>query len=99
MEFLRVGEMLNIMDMKGEDGEPIPFKMRFDTASVTDNTGGKRITVEDVILVGGTNSKSTLRNPDHFRNYTRLFKSIHNEEIRKFRPLLVEEFNDMKVIL
>ncbi|MDB4919844.1 hypothetical protein [Mucilaginibacter sp.] len=99
MEFVRISEMLQIMGMKDEDGQPIPFKFRFDTCNLKDGTGGKRISMTDVILVGGAVSRSNTQNPGHFANYTRNFRSINNQEIRKFHPLLVEEFNDMRVIL
>ncbi|SEM66331.1 hypothetical protein SAMN05192574_101385 [Mucilaginibacter gossypiicola] len=99
MELIRVQEMLAVMDLKGEDGLPIPCNFRFIDCNLKKGTGGKRITVKNVVIVGGVSSDSTQRNPNHFQNYTRNFRSIYNNEIRKFHPLLVEEFNNMRVVL
>ena len=99
MEFIRVSEMLAIMDMKGDDGLSIPFNMRFITCNIKKNTGGRRITSNRVVLVGGVHSNSSIRNPEHFKNFTRNFRSLNNNEIREFHPLLVEEFNGLKVVL
>jgi hypothetical protein len=93
MEFIRVAEMLAVMEMKDEGEYPIPFGMRFDTIE------GKRITCSQGILVGGMVSNSTARNPNHYANFTRNVRFVDSQEIRKFRPLLVEEFNGLKVIL
>jgi hypothetical protein len=99
MQLIKVNEMLAVMDLKDESGAPIPFSFTFDTCDQVHNTGGKRITCKNVIIVGGTTSKSSARNPNHHKHYTRNFRSVNNMEIRKFHPLLVEYFNDMKVIL
>lgn len=98
MDFIRVSEMLEVMNMKDENSLSIPFDFTFDTCNLKKGTGGKRITCKRVVLVGGVASNSTQRNPDHFTNYTRNFRSINNQEIREFHPLLVEVFNGMKVV-
>lgn len=100
MELIRIQEMLTVMDMKSDEtGLPIPFAFTFITCDLDKNTGGKRITCANAIMVGGLKSDSTLRNPSHFRNYTRNYAALGNSEIRKFHPLLVEDFNGLKVIL
>lgn len=99
MDLIKVKEMLDVMDAKDDNGQLIPWSMTFVTCNLKKQTGGKRITVKDCILVGGSVSNSNLRNPNHGKNYTRNFRSIHNNEIREFHPLLVETFNDMRVVL
>lgn len=87
------------MDMKGEDNQPIPFAFTFVTCNLKKETGGKRITIDKAVIVGGVVSNSTLKDQNHFKNYTRNFRSVNNQEIRQFHPLLVETFNGMKVVL
>ncbi|GAA4327439.1 hypothetical protein GCM10023149_30820 [Mucilaginibacter gynuensis] len=99
MEIIRVNEMLAVMEMKGADGLPIPWSGRFIELNLKAGTGGKRISVKNVVLLGGGQSKSNYRNPNHYQNFTRNFRSINNQEIRKFHPLLMETFNDMRVVL
>ena len=91
--------MLAIMQMRDQEGNRLPFKITYTTASLSAGTGGERITYESAVLVGGAISKSEQKNPDHFANYTRLLKGEGTEEVRKFRPLLVDSFNGKKVIL
>ncbi len=99
MEFIRVSEMLGIMDMKNEDGQPIPFDFSFITCNIKNNTGGKRIEMKNAVIVGGAATKSAVRDQDHYGNYTRNFRSVNNDQIRQFHPPLVEIFNGMKVVL
>jgi len=99
MELIRVSEMLKTMEMKGEDGLPIPWSASIIKANIKENTGGVRFKVNDVVLVGGSTSNSSVRDQNKHGNYTRNFRSIHNNEIRQFHPLLVEEFNGMRVVL
>lgn len=94
-----MGEMLAVMEAKGEDVQPIPFDMTFITCNLKKGTGGKRIHCKDVVLAGGVTSNSSIRNPDRFKNYTRLFRPVANEELRAFHPLLVELFNGNRVVL
>ena len=99
MELIRVADMLQTMQMRNADRTPIPFSIRFVTCDQKQGTGGKRIEYSEAVLVGGGVSKSEEKNPGHFANYTRNLKGIGTEQIRKFHPLLVEEFNGKKVIL
>ncbi len=99
MEIITLKEMLDIMEMRGEDGQPIPFSMRFITCNRKAKTGGKRIEVKDVVLVGGAVSKSTVKNQNHHSNFTRNFRSVNNEEVRQFHPPLVEMFNNLRVVM
>lgn len=99
MDLIRISEMLATMDMKNEDGFPIPFDFTFITCNLSKNTGGKRIACKNVIIVGGSISNSKVKDQDHFKNYTRNFRSADNQEIRQFHPPLVETFNGMKVVL
>lgn len=87
------------MDMKGDDGQPIPFNFTFITCNLKKNTGGKRIKCENVIIIGGSVSSGAKKDQDHYKNYTRNFRSVNNQEIRQFHPPLVETFNGMKVVL
>jgi hypothetical protein len=91
--------MLAIMMMRDQEGNRLPFSITFTTASISAGTGGERITYEKAVLVGSGTSKSEQRNPDHFSNYTRLLKGEGTEELRKFRPLLVDLFNGKIPIL
>lgn len=91
--------MLEIMQMRGDDGNLIPFSITFITANKKEGTGGKRITYEAAIIHGWALSKSELRNPNHFENYTRNLQGVGTNEIRKFHPLLVDFFNGKTVCL
>ncbi len=99
MDLIRVSEMLEVMEMKGEDGLPIPWSARIVKANESEKTGGTRFTVKNVVLVGGAVSNSTVRNPNSYDNFTRKFRSINNQELRTFHPPLVEVFNGMRVVL
>jgi len=99
MDWIRIADMLATMQMRGQDGERIPFSITFVTASLKEDTGGQRITYEEAVLVGGGTSNSDLKNPDHFANYTRNLKAVGTDELRKFRPLLVDYFNGKTVTL
>ena len=91
--------MLSVMESRGEDGQPIPWEAVLETCNLKKGTGGKRLRVSNVILVGGTNSNSSIRNQNRYENFTRNFRSVDNEEIRQFHPLLVETFNGVRVTL
>ena len=98
MEMIRVPDMLEQMQMRTSDGELIPFDIEFVTCSLSKNTGGKVIKMK-AILSGGPGSKSTKKNANHFRNYTRNIMSVDGDRPTKIRVLLVRRFNNQKIIL
>lgn len=97
MDIIRVKDMLNTMLMRGEDGELIPFAITFVTLDEKKGTGGKKITLDRAILVGGPSSKSKGRNPNHFENYTRNICHAEGDRIIKIHALLVTRFNGMRI--
>jgi hypothetical protein len=99
MDLIRVPDMLATMQMRGQDGNRLPFSITFVTANLTAGTGGERISYEQAELLGSGMSSSELRNPDHYANYTRNLQGVGTNEIRKFHPLLVETFNGKTVVL
>ncbi|WP_342645006.1 hypothetical protein [Mucilaginibacter sp. CSA2-8R] len=98
-DLIRVADMLEIMQMRSDDGNLIPFSITFVTANKKEGTGGQRISYEAAVLYGFAKSNSTIRNPAHHANYTRNLVGVGTNEIRKFHPLLVEYFNGKTVIL
>ncbi len=95
---ISVKDMLWTMQSRTTDGELIPFKIKFVTLNLKAGTGGDIIILDSAVLVGGSKSKSELRNPDHFNNYTRNIRATAGDKIIKMHPLLVIEFNDASVI-
>lgn len=97
MDIIRVKDMLNTMAMRGADGELIPFSITFVTLDEKQNTGGKKITLDRAVLVGGPRSKSGGRDPRHFENYTRNIRHADSDRIIKIHALLVTRFNGMRI--
>lgn len=90
--------MLEIMQMRGEDRELIPFSITFVTADLKKNTGGNKITFSEAIFVGGVSTKKNkIRDPKHYENFTRNIRSINSDRIITIHPLLVLKFNGMQV--
>jgi hypothetical protein len=92
MEPISVPDMLRLM-FAG------PFEITFVTCNRKDDTGGKKITIKEAVMEGGSNSNSERRNPNHGRNYTRNLRSIDSDKIIKFHPLLVTRINGRPVML
>ena len=97
VRFISAKDMLEIMQMRGDDREFIPFSITFVTADLKKGTGGKKITFDQAIFVGGISNKNKSRNPNHFENYTRNIRHLMSDRIITIHPLLVTKFNGMKV--
>lgn len=97
MDIIRVKDMLNTMQLRGEDGELIPFSISFVTLDEKLGTGGKKITLDQAVLVGGPGGKNKKRNPNHFENYTRNIRHLEGDRIIKIHALLVTRFNGMRI--
>lgn len=97
MELIRITDMLKTMQMRGEDRQLIPFSITFVTCNLKMDEGGEKITIKEAILVGSGSSKSEIKNPNHFTNYTRNIRSINSDRIIKIHPLLVTRFNGQKI--
>lgn len=89
--------MDNIMKIRGQDRELIPFSITFVTADLKKNSGGQRLTFDDAIFVGGPSSKSSVRDANHYENYTRNIRHRNSDRITKVHLLLVLKFNGMTV--
>ena len=96
---IRVRDMLSQMLMKTTDGVFVPFSVTFVTCDVKRGTGGKKITIDSAILEGGPKSNSKLRNPNHYRNYTRNIRATTGDKTIKVHALLITRFNGAKIIL
>lgn len=83
--------------MRGQDGQPIPFSISFVTCDLKKDEGGNKIRLSEAVLVGGSNSKSRTKNPNHFENYTRNIRAVNGDRLIKTHALLVTEFNGMKL--
>lgn len=97
VRFISAKDMLEIMQMRGDDREFIPFSITFVTADLKKGIGGKKITLDKAIFVGGISNKNKSRNPNHFENYTRNIRHLMSDRIITIHPLLVTKFNGMKV--
>ena len=89
--------MLKTMAMRGDDGQRIPFSITFVTCDLKKDEGGNKIHLSEAVLVGGSNSASRSKNPNHYENYTRNIRTVAGDRLIKIHPLLVTEFNGMKL--
>lgn len=97
-EFISVKDMCDIMQMRGEDRELIPFSITFVTADLKKGTGGKKITFDEAVFEGGPSRRTEKkRNPNHFKNFTRNIRHRRSDRIITIHPLLVLKFNGMIV--
>lgn len=85
--------------MRGADGEFLPNEITFVTCDRKKGTGGKKITIKKAVPIGGPQSASELRNPNHYRNYTRNIRSVDSDKIIKIHPLLITRFNGQPIML
>lgn len=97
MDLIKVTDMLKTMEIRGDDGQVIPFSITFVTCDLKRDEGGNKITLPEAILVGGVNSSSVAKNPNHYDNYTRNIRAANGDRLIKIHPLLVTEFNGRKV--
>ncbi|WP_353183578.1 hypothetical protein [Parapedobacter lycopersici] len=97
MDIISVRDMLNTMQLRGEDGELIPFSITFVTCDEKNDTGGNKITLDQAVLIGGPSKKTGGRNPNHFANYTRNIRHVDGDRIVKVHALLVTRFNGMRI--
>lgn len=109
--YIRLTEVLDLMDALDSNGDPIPFSIRFVTANRKDKTGGEIITIDKAVKCVGKDKKGNPvidtrrketpdltkpKNPNHWSNATRnLF--LPNGQIRKVHIRLIIEFNGQKV--
>lgn len=98
VEFISVRDMLNTMMMRGRDRELIPFSITFVTADLKKGTGGKKITYDQALFVGGPSRKSKTRNPQHYSNMTRNIRHKNSDRITTIHPHLVLMFNGLRVV-
>ena len=98
VEFISVRDMLNTMMMRGQDRELIPFSITFVTADLKKGTGGKKITYDSAVFVGGPSKREgKARNPNHYDNMTRNIRHRDSDRITTIHPHLVIKFNGLKV--
>ena len=97
MNLISINDMLKTMAMRGTDKERIPFSLTFVTCDVKRDEGGNKIHLREAILVGSSRSKSRIKNPNHYKNYTRNIRAVGGDRIIKIHPLLTTEFNGLKL--
>ncbi|TXI14954.1 MAG: hypothetical protein E6Q66_04675 [Pedobacter sp.] len=88
--------MLKTAEMRGADGQRIPFSITFVTCDLKKNEGGNKIHLSEAVLVGGSSSKSRSKNPNHYENYTRNIRALNGDRLIKIHPLLVTQFSGLK---
>ncbi|AFD05963.1 hypothetical protein [Solitalea canadensis] len=96
---MRVADVLSAMDTRDEMGNSVPFSVGFVTCDMRKGTGGERVWMDNAVIVGGSSSHSSVKNPNHWGNFTRNIKVLGTNEIRKVHALLIFEFNGERVIL
>lgn len=96
---IRVADMLTQMNEWEKSGERVPFSITWVTCNLKNNTGGEKITLEKAVIVGGGKSKSGLKNPNHYENYTRNIRALEGDRIMKIHVLHITRFNGMRIIL
>lgn len=98
VDFISIKDMLNIMQMRGEDRELIPFSLTFVTANRNKRTGGQKITFDEAVFVGGPSNRDKERNPNHFYNNTRNIRHKNSDRIVTIHPHLVMVFNGLRIV-
>lgn len=98
VDYISIKDMLNTMQMRGEDRELIPFSVTFVKADRKKRTGGQKITYDEAVFVGGPSSKDKERNPNHYFNHTRNIRHKNSDRITTIHPHLVLVFNGLKVV-
>jgi len=110
--YIRLSDVLNLMDQIGDDGKPISFQMKFVKADRTRGTGGEIIEIPSGRKVISKDKKgnpvfdlrpktkasdpSVKKDPRHWVNATRNIL-LENGEIRKVHIRLIIQFNQQKV--
>lgn len=99
-EFIRMADMLNVMNQRDGNGDFIPFgPITWVKLDIKRNLGGEKVTLDSAVLQGSGKSNSTKRNPNHIENYTRNIKATDGDRIMKIHVPLITRFMKMKVIL
>lgn len=94
---ISIKDMLNTMMMRGNDRELIPFSLTFVTFNLKKREGGKEITYDQAVFVGGPSEKEKIKNPNHYYNFTRNIRHMNSDRITTIHPHLVMVFNGMEV--
>jgi len=109
--YIRLSEVLDLMDQVGEDRKPVAFQIKFVKADRTRGTGGEILEVKSGRKVIGKDKKgkpvfdlrpnqasgtSLKKDPRHWVNATRNIL-FENGEQRKLHIRLIIEFNQQKV--
>ena len=110
--YIRLSEVLDLMDQIGDDYKPIPFHILFVKADRIRGTGGEIIEISaarkvvnkdrqgnpvfDLRPKSQHSDSSLKRDPRHWVNATRNIL-LENGEIRKVHIRLIIEFNHSKV--
>jgi hypothetical protein len=99
MKIIRSKDMLSVMNMRLQDGQPVPFSFEFVTCNEKTNEGGEIIFFDKAVQIGSAVSKSEIKNPNNFKNLMRNIQHVNSDRIIKIDPWLVRKFNDMEVQL
>ena len=109
--FIRLWDVLEIMDSIDGQGKPVRFQLKFVTANRSEKTGGEIIELKDAckcsvrtklgkeIFAERKNfpvNDKVSKDPHHWSNSTRNIL-LSNGQKRKLHIRLIIEFNNMKV--
>jgi len=103
-----LSEVLKIIHLKDEEGNPVKFDVEIREFSRQNKTGGKYRVYNDACLLTAKSVKGksglqkiiedrTKKNPRHWENRTRNIE-LANGEIKKISTLFIIRFNGMEVL-
>ncbi|QTE38501.1 hypothetical protein J3L18_05335 [Mucilaginibacter gossypii] len=98
--FIFLSDVLRIMAMVDEQGNFIPFSITFITCNLTEETGGKRMTCDNVTLAGHPfGKKNSPKNANHWMNGTRNMLIPGRPRPTTVHNVLITRFNGERVII
>jgi hypothetical protein len=110
-EYIRLWDVIQIMDTPDEKGIPVKFQLKYVTANRLEGTGGDIIELKDSCKCSGRSNQcnpifskkkvvavteSASKDPRHWTHSTRNVL-LPNGQIRKVHIRLIIEFNNKKV--
>ena len=77
-----------------------PFNFSLVTCNLKQETGGRRVSYENATLcAGGNSSKTSAKNPNHWKNHTRNIMVQGKSRPITIHTLLITGFNNQKVFI
>lgn len=98
MIFLR--DALRVMCTSDKAGNFIPFNFTIVTCNLREDTGGRRVDYENVVLAGGPfGKKNSKKDADHYINGTRNVMIPGKSRPTTIHNLLITKFNGERIII